>query len=212
MNLLYIYSLALHPWVLLSSSGLRAPGKWLGGHRFVSCRELRFFFFSLSHVRDVFIISFSHLFDRVKIYHLSFFRYLYYSKPFLAYYASFHVLTCIIHSLNEHKNLNITPLSRFSFFDDIFLSAVKQLKSLVKVFLEKMLRTKERLLGNLRPLRRSHQRYCNRTQLSISPFFPEFHLRSQHCSLETRENELRERIPVPHESYLKSISSSRPCS
>ena len=136
----------------------------------------------------MFIISFSHLFHRVKIYHLSFFCYLYYSKPFLAYYASFHVLTCIIHSLNEHKKLNITPLSRFSFFDDIFLSAVKQLKSLVKVFLEKMLRTKERLLGNLRPLRRSHQRYCNRTQLSISPFFPEFHLRSQHCSLETREN------------------------
>ena len=147
----------------------------------------------------------------MKIYHLSFFRYLYYSKPFLAYYASFHVLTCIIHSLNERKKLNITPLSRFSFFDDIFLSAVKQLKSLVKVFLEKMLRTKERLLGNLRPLRRSHQRYCNRTQLSISPFFPEFHLRSQHCSLETRENELRERIPVPHENYLKCISSSRPC-
>ena len=45
MNLLYIYSLALHPWVriLRSSSGLRAPAKWLGGHRFVSCRELRFF-------------------------------------------------------------------------------------------------------------------------------------------------------------------------
>ena len=101
----------------------------------------------------MFIISFSHLFHRVKIYHLSFFRYLYYSKPFLAYYASFHVLTCIIHSLNEHKKLNITPLSRFSFFDDIFLSAVKQLKSLVKVFLEKMLRTKERLLGNLRPFK-----------------------------------------------------------
>ena len=40
---IYIYSLALHPWVLLSSSGLRAPAKWLGGHRFVSCRELRFF-------------------------------------------------------------------------------------------------------------------------------------------------------------------------
>ena len=159
----------------------------------------------------MFIISFSHLFHRVKIYHLSFFRYLYYSKPLLAYYASFHVLTCIIHSLNEHKKLNITPLSRFSFFDDIFVSAVKQLKSLVKVFLEKMLRTKERLLGNLRPLRRSHQRYCNRMQLSISPFLPEFHLRSQHCSLETRENELRERIPVPHENYLKSISSSRPC-
>ena len=71
----------------------------------------------------------------MKIYHLSFFRYLYYSKPFLAYYASFHVLTCIIHSLNKHKKLNITPLSRFSFFEDIFLSAVKQLKSLVKVFL-----------------------------------------------------------------------------
>ena len=143
-------------------------------------------FFSLSHVRGVFIFSFSHLFHRVKIYHLSFFRYLYYSKPFLAYYASFHVLTCIIHYLNEHKKLNITPLSRL------------------------MLRTKERLLGNLGPLRRSHQRYCNRMQLSISPFFPEFHLRSQHCSLETRENELRERIPVPHESYLKFISSSRP--
>ena len=153
----------------------------------------------------MFIISFSHLFHLVKIYHLSFFRYLYYSKPFLAYYASFHVLTCIIHSLNEHKKLNITPLSRFSFFDDIFLSAVKQLKSLVKVFLEKMLRTKERLLGNLRPLRRSHQRYCNRTQLSISPFFPEFHLRSQHCSLETRENELRERIPVPYESLIFQV-------
>ena len=43
MNLLYIYSLTLHPWVLLSSSGLRAPAKWLGGHRLVSCRELRFF-------------------------------------------------------------------------------------------------------------------------------------------------------------------------
>ena len=74
-----------------------------------------------------------------------------------------------------------------------------------------MLRTKKRLLGNLRSLRRSHQRYCNRMQLSISPFLPEFHLRSQHCSLETRENELRERIPVPHENYLKCISSSRPC-
>ena len=74
-----------------------------------------------------------------------------------------------------------------------------------------MLRTKKRLLGNLRSLRRSHQRYCNRMQLSISPFFPEFHLRSQHCSLETRENELRERIPVPHVNYLKSVSSSRPC-
>ena len=74
-----------------------------------------------------------------------------------------------------------------------------------------MLRTKKRLLGNLRSLRRSHQRYCNRMQLFISPFLPEFHLRSQHCSLETRENELRERIPVPHENYLKSISSSRPC-
>ena len=183
---------------------------WLGGLGSYPAGNLDFFF-SLSHVRDVFIISFSHLFHRVKIYHLSFFRYLYYSKPFLAYYASFHVLTCIIHSLNKHKKLNITPLSRFSFLDDIFFSAVKQLKSLVKVFLEKMFRTKERLLGNLRPLRRSHQRYCNRTQLSISPFFPEFHLRSQHCSLETRENELRERIPVPHESYLKSISSSRPC-
>ena len=200
MNLLYIYSLALHPWVriLRSSSGLRAPAKWLGGHRFVSCRELRFF----SLVCPTFVTC--SLFH----FHICF---LYYSKPFLAYYASFHVLTCIIHSLNEHKKLNITPLSRFSFFDDIFLSAVKQLKSLVKVFLEKMLRTKERLLGNIIPLRRSDQRYCNRTQLSISPFFPEFHLRSQHCSLETRENELRERIPVPHESYLKSISSSHPC-
>ena len=93
---IYIYSLALHPWVriLRSSSGLRAPAKWLGGHRFVSCRELRFFFFSLSHVRDVFIISFSHLFHRVKIYHHSFLRYLYYSNPFLAY--------CTLHFMFWH--------------------------------------------------------------------------------------------------------------
>ena len=137
----------------------------------------------------MFIISFSHLFHRVKIYHPSFFCYLYYSKPFLAYYASFHVLTCIIHSLNEHKKLNITPLSRFSFFDDIFLSAVKQLKSLVKVFLEKMLRTKERLLGNLRPLRRSHKGFATERNCLSLLSFPNFiyaanivHLRQERIS------------------------------
>ena len=51
----------------------RSPARCLGGHRFKSCRELRFF--SLSHARDMLIISSSHLSTELKIYHLSFFHY-----------------------------------------------------------------------------------------------------------------------------------------
>ena len=50
------YGLALHEfWVAQVD---RAPSRCLGGHRFESCRGLRIF--SLSHARDMLIISFSH--------------------------------------------------------------------------------------------------------------------------------------------------------
>ena len=49
------------PWLLRSS---RAPARFLGGHRFESCRGLRFF--SLSHAREMLIISLSHLFHRAQ--------------------------------------------------------------------------------------------------------------------------------------------------
>ena len=44
----------------------RSPARCLGGHRFKSCRELRFF--SLSHARDMLIISSPHLSNELKIF------------------------------------------------------------------------------------------------------------------------------------------------
>ena len=54
MNL--VYGLALHEFSVAQVN--RAPTRCLGDHRFESCRGVRFFF-SLSHARDVLIISFS---------------------------------------------------------------------------------------------------------------------------------------------------------
>ena len=53
MNL--VYGLVLYEFSVAQVD--RAPARCLGGHMFESCRGLRFF--SLSHVPDMLIISFS---------------------------------------------------------------------------------------------------------------------------------------------------------
>ena len=81
------------PWVLRSSVD-RAPLRCLGGHRFHFCRRLRFF--SLSHVRDMMLISSTqdkHIKPRIKHADLAI---SYTSRVFLCPYLCPHV--CFVRS------------------------------------------------------------------------------------------------------------------
>ena len=59
-----VYGLALHEVSVAQVD--RAPARCLGGHRFESCRGLRFF--SLSQVRDMLIISLTLVLFHIYIY------------------------------------------------------------------------------------------------------------------------------------------------
>ena len=65
-----LYGLVLHEFSVAQAD--RAPARCLGGHRFESCGDSDFF---LSHARDMLIISSSHLFTELKMYHLPYFHY-----------------------------------------------------------------------------------------------------------------------------------------
>jgi len=53
-----VYGLALHEFSVAQVDRATAPARCLGGHRFESRRDLRFF---LSHARDMLINSFPQL-------------------------------------------------------------------------------------------------------------------------------------------------------